>query len=916
MIIGISRKRFFALFAVLYVLALVTGCTGTSTQDAAAPAPESAEQATVPASPTAPSQANTEWLAPPPSTDTEALTASASVAPTVESIVLADSAEYVSSPTLNLAIKGKGNFTEMRISEDPDFKDSEWQTYSANPSFTLSKGQGKKEIYVQLKDAKGKTTSVVSSAIRHEVGKIETVAGFPEAGLGDVDDTDSDLKTHLGRVNNSLGAGVLFDGVDTLYWPDNWAIKKYTLSNGNLVTFVGDPRASGYKNGNGRDARFGHLSGGMTKLGEDLYIVDYTNYAIRKVDLETGDVTTLAGFTPVVDPKQKKAGFADGKATEARFNYIVGSCLTNDGTYLYLCDSYNHAIRQIDPTDDSVITIAGGAPPKAQGNKPDKREVSGETARFFYPYGIFFHAKSNSLIVSDSCNYVIRKIDLSKKDENGDLAYSVTHFSGSGDGTLDGDANTAQFINCQNRGGGIDLERDILVLGGGNVSGTLRAMDLSGPTAGTVKTIAGIIPATINSTAGMGFADTGANTETKIGNAMGPYASDGTYMYFTHNGALRKINLDTYAVETIQGTSPGFDITYLDDVGTKARFSNANAMAPDGKGNVYFLDSSNYVIRKMNLETRETTTVAGIKGKTGYQDGDSQTALFNYLLAYNIAFDKDNDVLYFPDPQNCAIRKLDILKGVVTTVAGSPPPGKPVCGFKDGPGPSAQFKYSYGVAFDKGPVDADGKPTGKGVLYVADAGNHRIRKIDLGDNTVTTLAGNGTVGYTDGKGAEAQLASPSSIQLMADGKLYVYTNRVIKSVDREGNVETIAGVPLKTGDDPKAFADGIGDQARLGVSRIVSSDPSAEFLYIFDYTNSALRKLDIKTKEVTTIAGGPDPTYPKDGFLSETRILTPQAGLMLDANHILISEGSRIRLLTFFKQEVTETKQPPTPSPK
>jgi len=169
-------------------------------------------------------------------------------------------------------------------------------------------------------------------------------------------------------------------------------------------------------------------------------------------------------------------------------------------------------------------------------------------------------------------------------------------------------------------------------------------------------------------------------------------------------------------------------------------------------------------------------------------------------------------------------------QGMVNTFAGS---GRK--GFADGPNEVAMFSDPYGLAVDEDEV-----------VYVADSGNHRIRKITKG--LVSTVAGS-KEGYKDGIGNVAQFRSPSGIAVDPRGILYVSDtqNHVIRKVDQVGDVETIAGNGVK------GYADNLGTKAQFGEPHGIALDASGN-LYVADKWNCRIRKITPQGL-VSTVAG-------------------------------------------------------------
>ncbi len=166
----------------------------------------------------------------------------------------------------------------------------------------------------------------------------------------------------------------------------------------------------------------------------------------------------------------------------------------------------------------------------------------------------------------------------------------------------------------------------------------------------------------------------------------------------------------------------------------------------------------------------------------------------------------------------------------VSTLAGS------TQGDADGSGTNAQFSTPYGVAFDA-----------SGNIYIADAGNHKIRKISM-DGTVTTIAGTGTAGFSDGNGVNASFNFPFGLAIDSAGNIYVAdtVNHKIRKITPDGIVSTLAG-------STAGFADGNGSNAQFNTPYDVAVDVSNN-IYVADTGNTKIRKIT-PDGTVTTIAG-------------------------------------------------------------
>ncbi len=216
-------------------------------------------------------------------------------------------------------------------------------------------------------------------------------------------------------------------------------------------------------------------------------------------------------------------------------------------------------------------------------------------------------------------------------------------------------------------------------------------------------------------------------------------------------------------------------------------------------------------------------------GQVGLRDGVAGLARF--ADPYGIALDP-HGALYVSDAgDNNRIRVLRT-DGTLATLAGG------VEGFQDGQGVGARFNTPSGLALDA-----------TGNVYVADTGNHAIRKVTP-DGVVTTIAGNGLPGYRDGPGGQAQFDGPMGVSVDADGRVIVadaYNDR-IRAISPGGQVTTLAG-GASPGD-----ADGLGTQARFDTPCAVLVDAKGRIV-VGDTRNDALRAIDV-AGNVTTIARG------------------------------------------------------------
>lgn len=213
---------------------------------------------------------------------------------------------------------------------------------------------------------------------------------------------------------------------------------------------------------------------------------------------------------------------------------------------------------------------------------------------------------------------------------------------------------------------------------------------------------------------------------------------------------------------------------------TPSSFNGAAGLAYDGSRYLYVSLSGTPAIRRIDLTNNSFITIAGT-GVSGSLDGPGTTARFNYPWA--LALDRVNGMLYVADQENHTIRKIDLATNIVSTIAGL----AATRGAQNGAGTQARFNLPTGLAL-----------AGNGQLYVADANNNVIRKIDLNNNNqVTTLAGSASVaGWVDGDITQARFSYPVGLSLYGDNILFVsdLNNAKIRKIQLNNNtVTTLAG---------------------------------------------------------------------------------------------------------------------------
>jgi len=237
------------------------------------------------------------------------------------------------------------------------------------------------------------------------------------------------------------------------------------------------------------------------------------------------------------------------------------------------------------------------------------------------------------------------------------------------------------------------------------------------------------------------------------------------------NNVIRKVSASNGNISTVAGKGPGF-VGYDGDGGlaTQSKIWNPYSVAYDSVGNIYFADAQNNAVRMVTLSTGKISTIAGLGPNSPGYSGDNGAANSARLREPQGIAIGGNGNIYISDTGNNVIRK--IANGIITTIAGT---GIAGYGGDNGPATSATFVAVKGIDIDD-----------ENNIYMADSGNHVIRKVDATTGKIATIAGTGTAGYTGdgGMATRAQLSSPLGVVLDSHGNLYIADsqNSVIRIV--------------------------------------------------------------------------------------------------------------------------------------
>jgi sugar lactone lactonase YvrE len=385
------------------------------------------------------------------------------------------------------------------------------------------------------------------------------------------------------------------------------------------------------------------------------------------------------------------------------------------------------------------------------------------------------------------------------------------------------------------------------------------------------------------------------------------------------NNVIRRVDAITGVITTVAGDfARGGAFSGDGGPATAASLHGPRAVAIDSAGNLFFADTDNSCVRRVDATTQIVTTVAGQGQRVG-DSGDGGPATSATLTSPAAIFLDANDNLFISDRRR--IRRVDAATQVITTVAGSS-----IQGFAGDGGPAtrAELDLPVGIAADS-----------RGNLFFSDGRNNRIRAVNT-SGTIETVAGGGSEG-DGGPATSAVLAGSAGLGITPSGDLLigdVSAGRVWKVEASTGDISTIAGDGIRdtAGDGGPATSSGIGFLLSLAADRsgntflvdntevrridaitqdistvvssgIFSSPPngiavdSLGALYLSDFDKSVVDRVDPTTGTLTIVAGTPGAAgYSGDGGLANAATLDAPAGLAFDSadNLFIVEQGNNV----------------------
>ena len=340
----------------------------------------------------------------------------------------------------------------------------------------------------------------------------------------------------------------------------------------------------------------------------------------------------------------------------------------------------------------------------------------------------------------------------------------------------------------------------------------------------------------------------------------------------------------SWVITTVAGTG---ERGFAGDGGpaVRAQLNGPFDVGFDPAGNLYFSDTFNHRIRRIDGHSGIITTVAG-NGTAGYSGDGGPAMAASFNEPYGIAVDRHSNI-YVADRHNHCVRRIDGATGIVTTFAGN---GTAGYSGDDGAAAQAGLVEPNGLGFD--PAQQR--------LFIADVADHRVRIVDLGSGTITTFAGTGAAAHTGdgGPAAAAGVFGARAVKVARDGTVYILERQgsTLRAVDpTTGIIDTIAGTGAR------GYA-GDGSTARAAVfdaPKEFALDLGGDIL-IVDTENHAIRRLYAESGIVETIAGGRKSAEGDGGPATAAGLGRPHGAVVGPDGAIYIgdTENHRIRKLT------------------
>ena len=674
-----------------------------------------------------------------------------------------------------------------------------------------------------------------------------------------------------------------------------------TIAPSSIITTVAGNGTQGYRgdNGSATAAELNYPESVAVDSAGDLFIVDKYNNVVREVNSITGAITTVAG-------NSYGGYFGDnGPASAAELSNPSGVAWDSAGD-LFIADSGNNVVREVNHISGTITTVAGNG---YGGYFGDNGPAT--AAELFDPRAVVVDS-AGDLFIADSTNQRIREVNYTTG--------TITTVAGNGYGSYFGDNGPATAAELfYPMGIALDSAGDLFIADSNNR--VVREVNFS---TGVITTVAGDL--------GWGSGgDNGPATAAELNypESVAVDSAGDLFIVDKYNNVVREVNSITGAITTLAGNGYG---SYFGDNGptTAARLSNPTGIAMDAAGDLFIADSGNNRIREISngvavtvlaelptltsLETSAATVTIGQSltltatvtaaipvGETPsggvVEFFSGSTLLGTATLTSGTAILTVTTLPLGTDTLTASYSGSGIFVGsstvaepnpIITTVAGH---GNTTYNGDGIPATAAQLGYPKNVAMDSA-----------GDLFIADTGNSRIREVNYATGAITTVAGNGTQGYSgdNGPATNAELNYPQAVAVDSAGDLFIAdsNNEAIREVNHTtGLISTVVG----NGSWGFGGDNGPASAAQLNNPAGVAVDTAGD-LFIADSNNQRIREVNHATGLITTVAGNSYGGYFGDNGPATAAELSNPSGIAVDsAGDLFIADtyNQRIREVNY-----------------
>jgi sugar lactone lactonase YvrE len=729
----------------------------------------------------------------------------------------------------------------------------------------------------------------IADTLNHSIRKIDfnnQVTKVLGKGVGGMN-SKAEISFDEAMLNAPRGVALDTGGNLIIADTDNHAIYHADMTNKMLRLLAGQPGVRGRTDGTGSSAQFSNPSGiAVSNDGRNIAVADTGNNSVRLITRD-GTVSTIgrASSSNIVELSDQQADLFNGPKS-----------VSFDGTgNLYVVDESDESNK----SGVFVVTLASKTPqivPLAQPGTFGKAGsvVVGGTQVLVLDTNSQSEDEAVKVVTVGAPEIISLSRDGDRLEGGAELIVTGKNFAPEslvvlGDSVVfdftivsateirlivpPQDAPGTRTLSIQTRGGVAQREFNI------------RAKTLSELVDGQITTVAGGIPF---------LGDGGMATKASLNGPASITIDSAGNLFIADFDNHRVRRVDTSGVITTVAGNGRRGFSGDGGLAISASLDSPTGLAIDGDGNLFFVDRQNFRIRRVDAKTGIITTFAG-DGSNGLT-GDDGPATMAGMGPIDIAIDSSGN-LFIADSTHSRIRRIDAKTGIITTVAGSGPEFTGSFGGDGGPANRARLNSPFGVVVD----EADN-------LFIADGLNNRIRRVDAKTGIITTVAGDGFKGDfgqgrfkgDGGPAIEASLSIPTGLALDSKGNLYIADifNLRVRQVDTSGKISTVAG---------NGSFDFSGDGGPATVASLINPQDivadGAGNLFIADFGNDRIRRVDTVTQIISTIAGIGENTFRGDGGLAvNARLRIPRSVSFDRTGNLLIVDQLNNRIRRVDKQ--------------